>query len=154
VAIQDESERPPRSDSKQNKILVLILLIAGIFAPYGIAFGPVSTLLFPLVWLYWPPVIIRSGLFFAYSLMYGLPGYIQYFLFLYTLIGRVLYPYQLRRYLHEKSTLGATLLIGLAIELPLISSVFLAFPVMPLPICTIIAYILMKYYDGSRNRVS
>lgn len=144
LALEDESESVSESVSTRDNAMVIILFIAGIFAPYAANINVVSVLLFPLFWLYWPPVVIESGLFILYSLMYGLPGYIQFAVFIYTIVGRLLYPYQMRRYLHGKSTITTTIGIGLLIELPLFLSVALAFSVIPLPICTLVAIILIQ----------
>ncbi|MHA1962940.1 MAG: hypothetical protein ACW97G_00015 [Candidatus Thorarchaeota archaeon] len=153
MVLEDVSENQTRPDFRKSNVLALVLFIVGIITPYGFSFTPPNwVILSPVVWIYGPTIVFNPGTYVLYSLIYGIPGYIQFVLFLYTIVGRLCYPFQLRRYFHGKSTISTTMIIGLMIDLPIILSAVLVFPVYPLPISTLIAFVLIKYF-GTRNRV-
>ncbi|MFW9808097.1 MAG: hypothetical protein ACFFE6_01845 [Candidatus Thorarchaeota archaeon] len=153
MASQDDGEDVTKPSPRKISILTIVLLLVAVLAPYAFAFyfansHPYLVLLFPLIWVYFPSLEIESGA----KILDFLPSHsmtviLMFYLFLYTLIGRLLYPYQLRRCLLGKSSLALTVLLGLVIELPIIFSSFLLMPVNPFPISTIVAMILVKYSE-------
>ena len=150
---QDDGEDITRPSPRKTNILTIVLLLVVVLSPYAFALyaansHPHLVLLSPLIWINFPSLEIDSGVNILYLFtLYGRLGILEFFLFLYTLIGRLLYPYQLRRCLLGKSSLAFTVLLGLVIELPIIFSVFLLTPANPFPISTIVAMILVKYSE-------
>ena len=152
----EESETQTRSDSGKSNVVTLLMVIVGVLTPYAfVTYLAGWVFLTPLFWFYWPLLELDPGANVLYLLtLYGLPGVLEFVLFLYTIIGRLCYPYQMRRYFQGKSGFSTTLILGLVIELPIILSLALVMPVYPLPISTLIAIILMKYFDRTQTEAS
>ncbi|MFX1484389.1 MAG: hypothetical protein ACFFCP_14505 [Promethearchaeota archaeon] len=153
MASQYDSEDITKPSPRKVNILTIVLFLAAVLAPYAFAFylansHPYLVLLFPLIWVYFPSLDIETGATILYFLIsHSMTVILMFYLFLYTLIGRLLYPYQLRRCLLGKSSLALTVLLGLVIELPIIFSLFLFVPLNPIPILTLVSIIMVKYSE-------
>jgi len=153
VASQDDSEDITKPSLRKINILTIVLLLVAVLAPYAFAFysansHPYLVLLFPLIWVYFPSLEIETGARILELLpSHSMTVILMFYLFLYVLIGRLLYPYQLRRCLLGKSSLALTVLLGLVIELPIIFSLFLIALMNPFPILTLVSIIMVKYSE-------
>ena len=154
MASQNDSEDISKPSPRKTNILTIVLLLVGVLSPYAFAFYYANShlylvLLSPLIWVYFPSLEIETGARILFLLpLHSIPAVLMFYLLLYTLIGRLLYPYQLRRCLQGKSSFGFTVRLGLVIELPIIFSLFLnIMRVNPFPISTLVAIILVKYSE-------
>ncbi|MFW9911547.1 MAG: hypothetical protein ACFFEU_03695 [Candidatus Thorarchaeota archaeon] len=153
MASQDDSGDITESSPRKINILTIVPLLVAVLAPYSFAFysansHPHLVLFFPLIWVYFPSLEIETGAKILYFLTsHSMTMILMFYLFLYTLIGRLLYPYQLRRCLLGKSSLALTVLLGLVIELPIIFSLFLIAPMIPFPILTLVSILMVKYSE-------
>ena len=151
MASQDDSEDITKPSPRKINILTIVLLLVAVLAPYAFAFYSANShlrlvLLSPLIWVYFPSLEIETGAYILHFLTFhSITGVLMFYLFLYILIGRLLYPYQLRRCLLGKSSLAFTVLLGLVIELPIIFSLFLIALMNPFPILTLVTTIMVKY---------
>jgi hypothetical protein len=136
--------------------MALVMFIVGVITPFAFSSTATDWVFFTLVaWFYLPSLLIEPGSYVLYlPVLYGFPGVYEFWLFVYTIIGRLCYPYQVRRHFLGKSTIRSTLMIGLLIDLPIVLSVYLIMPVYPLPSSTLAAAALILLYSETHKTQS